>query len=186
MTKWGSLPSKRVKTCTGQLIREGSRLCCCSLSCVQLFATPWTQHDRLPCPSPTPGVCSKSCPSSRWCYSTILSSFVPISSFLQSFPASRSFPVSWLITSGLAKVLELQHQSFQWIFTVDFLKDWLVWSPCSPRDSQESSPAPQFKSINSLALNLCYGSTLTSIHDHWKNHSFDYMDLCWQSDVSTF
>ena len=50
----------------------------------------------------------------------------------------------------------------------------------------ESSPATQFESINSSVLSLLYGPTLTSIHDYWKNHSFDYMDLCWQSDVSTF
>ena len=55
---------------------------------------------------------------------------------------------------------------------------------CSPRDSQESSPIPWFKSINSLALNFLYGPTLTSIHDYWKNHSFDYTDLCWQSKKS--
>ena len=63
---------------------------------------------------------------------------------------------------------------------------WLVWSPCSPRDSQESSLAPQFKSINSLALSLLYGPTLTAVHDYWKNYSFDYMDLCRQSDISAF
>ena len=51
--------------------------------------------------------------------------------------------------------LQLQHQSFQWIFSVYILLDWLVWSPCSPRDSQESSPTPQFKSINSLANLPC-------------------------------
>ena len=75
----------------------------------------------------------------------------------------------------VAKVLEfqLQHQSFQWIFTTDFLEDWLFWSLCSPRDSQESSPTPQFKSINSLALSFLYNPTLTSIHDYWKDHSFD-------------
>ena len=73
--------------------------------------------------------------------------------------------------------LQLQHQSFQRIFRVDFLQDWLLGSLCSPRDSQESSPTPQFKSINSLVLSLLYGPTLTSIHDYWKNHSFDYMDL---------
>ena len=56
---------------------------------------------------------------------------------------------------------------------------------CS-RDSQESSLARQFKSISSLMLSLHYGLTLTSKHYYWKNHSFDYMDLCWQSDVSTF
>ena len=50
--------------------------------------------------------------------------------------------------------MELQPQSFQWIFSVDFLSDWLVWSPCSPRDSQESSPAPQFKSISSSVHNF--------------------------------
>ena len=83
------------------------------------------------------------------------------------------------------KVLELQHQSFQWIFRVDFLQDWLVWSPCCPRDSQESSPAPQFETINSLALSLLNGPTLTSVHDYWKNHSFDYRDLCGQSDVNS-
>ena len=51
----------------------------------------------------------------------------------------------------------------------DLLQNGLVGSPCSPRDSQESSPTPQFKSINSLALSLLHGPTLTSIHDHWKN-----------------
>ena len=83
-----------------------------------------------------------------------------------SSPASGSFPVSQFFASG-GQILELQlqHQSFQWIFKVDFLKDWLVWSPCCPRDSQESSPAPQFKSINSTALSLLYGPTLTSIPD---------------------
>ena len=52
-------------------------------------------------------------------------------------------------------------------------RDWLVWSPCTPRDSQEFYPTPQFKSINSSALNFLYGPTLTPIHDYWKNHSFD-------------
>ena len=61
----------------------------------------------------------------------------------------------------VAKVLELQHQTFQWVFRTDFLYG-LVGSPCSPRDSQESSPAPQFKSINSLAFSFPYGPTLTS------------------------
>ena len=71
----------------------------------------------------------------------------------------------------VAKVLELQveHQSFRWIFRTDFL----VGFPCSPRDSQESSPTPQFKSINSLALSFLYDPTLTPIHDYWGNHSFD-------------
>ena len=82
----------------------------------------------------------------------------------------------WVCSSQqVAKLLEfqLQHQSFQGIFRTDFLQEWLVGSPCSPRDSQESSPTPQLKSINSLVLSFLYSPTLTSIHDHWKNQSFD-------------
>ena len=56
--------------------------------------------------------------------------------------------------------------------------DGLIGSPCSPRDSQESSPAPQFKIISSLALSFLYSPTLTSIYDYWKNHSFDWTELC--------
>ena len=88
----------------------------------------------------------------------------------------------------VAKVLEfqLQHQSFQWIFRTHFLLDGLVGSPCSPRDSQESSLAPQFKNINSSALSLLYGPRFTSVPDYWRNHSFDYTNLFQQSDVSAF
>ena len=80
------------------------------------------------------------------------------------------------IESQKTKALEcqLQHQSLWWISRIDFLSDWLVWSPCSPRDAQESSPAPQFKGINSLAFSLFYFPVLISIHDYQKNHSFDY------------
>ena len=121
----------------------------------------------LPCPLLSPGICANSCPLSPWCQTTISSSASPYSSCPQSFSA-ESFPV--------VLELQLQHQSFQWVFRVDFLQDWLVWSPCCPRDSQESSPL----------LSLLYGPTLTSVHDYWKNLSFDHMDLCWQSDVSGF
>ena len=64
-----------------------------------------------------------------------------------------------------------------------FLYDGLVGSPCSPRDSQESSQTPQLRSTNSSALSFLYSPTLTSIHEYWKNHSFDKTDLCWQSNV---
>ena len=67
---------------------------------------------------------------------------------------------------------QLQHQSYQWIFRTDLLQNGLVGSPCSPRDSQESSTS-QFKSINSSMLSFLYSPTLTSIHDHWKNRSLD-------------
>ena len=93
-----------------------------SLSYVQLFVPQEVQHARLPCPSPAPGVCSNSCPLIRWCHPTISSSVALFSSCLQSFPASRSFLMSWLF----ARVLELQLQSFQWIFRViSFRMDWL-------------------------------------------------------------
>ena len=72
----------------------------------------------------------------------------------------------------VAKVLEHQYQSFQWVFRVDFLSDGLVWSSCCPRDSQESSLAPQFEIISSLSLSLLYGPILTSIHDYRKTNSF--------------
>ena len=78
----------------------------------------------------------------------------------------------WVNSSHeVAKVLEfeLHHQSFQWTPRTDLLQNGLVGSPCSPRDSQESSPTPQFKSINASALSFLHSPTLTSIRDHWKN-----------------
>ena len=73
----------------------------------------------------------------------------------------------------VAKILEfqLQHQSFQWTPRTDLFQDGLVGSPCSPGDSQESSPTPQFKSINFSVLSFLHSPTLISIHDYWKNHS---------------
>ena len=93
-----------------------------------------------------------------------------------SSPFSPAFNLSqhedlfqWVSSSHqVAKVFELQFQSFQWIFRADFLEDWLVDSPCSPRDSLESSQTPQFKSINFLAFWFLYSPTLTSIHDTGK------------------
>ena len=102
-------------------------------------------------------------------------------SYPLSAPSLPAFNVSqhqglfqWISSSHqVAKALWLQHQSFQWLFRTDFLYDGLVWSPCRPGDSQESSPTPQFKSINSLVVSFLYSPTLTSIHDYWKNHSFE-------------
>ena len=89
-------------------------------------------------------------------------------------PSQHQGLFQWVSFScEVAKVLEfqLQHLSFQWTPRTDLLSDRLVGSPCSPRDSQESSPTPQLKSINSSTLSFLYSPTLTSIHDHWKNHS---------------
>ena len=114
------------------------------------LCNPWTAACRLPCPSPTPRAYSSTCPSSWWCHPTISSSVIPFSSFNLSQYQDLFQWVSSL--HQVAKVLEfqLQHQSFQWIFRPDFLLDWLVGSPCSARDSQEYSPIPQFKCINSV------------------------------------
>ena len=150
----------------------------------------WLQHARPPCPSPSLEVCPRSCPLHQWCHPAISSSDSLFSFCPQSFPASGTFPMSHLFTSddqntrASDKILVLQHQSFQWVFRVDFLRDWLVWSPCNPRDSQEYSPAPQFKGINSSALCLLYGPAFTAVHDHWEDHNLDYMVLCWQRNVS--
>ena len=76
-------------------------------SCSVVSYSLWShglQHTRPPCPSPTPGVYSNSCPLSRWCHSTITSSVVPFSSCLQSFPASGSFPMSPFFASGGQKI----------------------------------------------------------------------------------
>ena len=143
---------------------------------------------RLPCPSPFPRACSNSCPLSWWWNPTISSSVTPFSSCPQSFPATGSFSMSQLLTSGSQSIGVSASAA---VFTIN-IQCWFSlgltgWFPCCPRDSQESSPAPQFESINSSVLSLFYGPTLTSIHDYWKNYSFDYIDLlCWLGDVSGF
>ena len=142
------------------------------------------QHARLPCPSPTPRACSSSCPLSWWCHSTISSSVVPFSACLQSFPAPGSSLMSLFFALGgqsigaLASVLPMNIQAW-------FPLGWTGWISCSPRDSQELSPAPQFKSINFSVLSFLYGPTLTSIHDTGKNRALT--NRTWgQSNVSTF
>ena len=132
------------------------------------------QHARLPCPSQTPSAYSNSCLLSWWCHPTISSSVIPFSSCLQSFLALGSFSMGHFFTSGgqsigvsaSASVLPMNIQDW-------FPLGWTGWSPCCPRDSEESSPTPQFRSISSLALSFIYGPTLTSIHEYWKNQSFD-------------
>ena len=123
-----------------------------------------SQHARPPCPSPTPGVRSDSRPSSLWCHPAISSSVIPF--FSPSLPASESFPMSQLFIWG--------GQSTGVSASASFLsKKSQGWSPCGPRDSQESSPTPQFKRINSSALSFLHRPTLTSIRDHRKNQSLD-------------
>ena len=144
------------------------------------------QQATPPCPSSTPRVYSNSCPLSWWCHPTISSSVVPFSSCLQSFAASGSFLMSQFFASGSQSIGVSPSAT---VFPIN-IQDWFLlrWtgSPYSPRDSQESLPTPQLKSVNSSALSFLYSPTLTTIHDDWKNHRFEYMDLYWQSNVSAF
>ena len=137
------------------------------LSCIWIFENPWTAALQaslsftisqsllklMPIPSNHLVLC---------CF------LLPLSSVFPSIRVSSN--ESTLPTLQMAKVLELQlqhqHQSFQWIFRINFFYDWLVWSPCSAKDSQESSLTTEFKSINSSVPSLLHGPTLISIHDY--------------------
>ena len=136
------------------------------------------QHAIIPCPSLTPRACSNSCPLSWWCHPTISSSVIPFSSCLLSFPASEFFPVSQFFTSG-GQSIGTSASDLPVNIQDCFPLGWsgLIFLQ-SKGLSKESSPTPQFKSINSLVLSFLYGPTLASIHDYWKNHSFNYTDLC--------
>ena len=138
-----------------------------------------SQHARPPCPLQTPGVYSNSCPSSRWCHPAISSSVVPFCSCPQSLPASGSFPKGQLFAwggqsigvSASASVLPMNTQDWSTL-------GWTGW--ISLQAKEESSPTPQFKSINFSALSFLHSPTLTSIYDHGENDSLD------QSNISAF
>ena len=133
-----------------------------------------SQHARPPCPSATSRVHPNPHPLSRWCHPTISSSVVPFSSCLQSFPASGSFPMSQLFTSGGQSIGVSASTSVLPVNIQDWSPlGWTGWISLCPRDSQESSPTPQFKSTNSSVLSLLYSPTLISIHEHWKKHTLD-------------
>ena len=120
------------------------------------------QHSRLPCPSPSPRVCSNSCPLSWWCHPTISSSVAPFSSCLQSFPASGFFPMSRLFTIGWSKYWSFSiSPSKEYSGLISFRIDW--FDLLAVQGTLKSLLQPQFESINSSALSLLYGPTLTSI-----------------------
>ena len=145
------------------------------------------QHARPLCPSPTPRGHPKPCPLSQWCLPTISSSVVRFSC-PQSFPVSGSFPMSQFFASGgqsigisaSASVLPMSIQGWFPLGLTGLIS--LLSKELSRVFSNTTVQKYQFLP----ALSLLYGSTLTSVHDYWKNHSFDYMELCWQSDVSGF
>ena len=129
-------------------------------------------------------VCSNSCPLSRWCHPTISSSVVPFSSCPQSCPASGSFPMSGLYPSGgqsigaSASILPINIQSW---FPLGLTGLILLSKGLSRVFSSTTVWEHQFFGTQPFLW-----SQLTSVHDYWKNHIFDYMDLCQQRDVSAF
>ena len=119
------------------------------------------QHARLPCPLPTTGACSHLI----LCCPLLLPSIFPsIRAFSNESVLHIRWPKYWSFSFSISPSNE-----YSWL--ISFRMNWL--DLLAPRDSQESSPTPQFKSINSSAFSFLYGPTLTSIHAHWKNHSFD-------------
>ena len=159
---------------------------CCSVESIS--AWPYElQHPRPPCPSLTPGACSNSCPSSWWCHQTSSFSVTLFSSCLQTFPASGSFPMSQLFTSGgqsigVSASTSVFPMNIQYWFPLGLTGLMSLQS----LDSQESSPTPQFKSIYLSVLNFLYSLIFISIRDYWKNHNFDQMAYFWQSNISAF
>ena len=156
-----------------------------SLSRVRLLATPWTAA-RQACPS---FAVSRSWSNSRllsqWCHPNVLSCVARFSSCSQCFfPSIRIFsnesglrircPKYWSFSFSISL-------SNEYSGLISFRIDWFDLLAV-----QESSPTPQFESINSLVLSLLCSPILTSIHDYWKNQSFDYTDLCQKTNVSAF
>ena len=156
----------------------------CSVSHVWLFVSPWTAACQVSLPFTNSQNLLKLMSTELMMPSNHLILCCPLLLLPSIFPSIRVFsnesalhirwPNYWSFSNSLSN---------EYSRLISF--DWLIWSSCSPRDSPESSPVPQLQSINSLVLSLLYGPT----HIHtWRleNHSFDYMDLFWQSDVSTF
>ena len=146
-------------------------------SCSVMSNSLWpheSQHARPPCPSPTPGVHSNSCPSSRWCHPAISSSVIPFSSCPQSLPVSESFPMSQLFASGgqsigvsaLASVLPVNTQDWSPL-------GWTGWISLQSKGLSRVFSNTTVQKHQFFALSLLHSPTLTSIHDHWKNHSLD-------------
>ena len=185
----GDLPDPGIEPC---LLHHRQILYCLShqvqfSSVIQLCLTLRLQHARLPYSSPSPRACSNACPSSQWCHLTMSSSATPFFSCLQFFPASGSFPMTQFFASGgqsigvsaSASVLPMNIQG---------------WFPLGltgliSLQSKEQSGVfsnTTFQKHQFFSAQFSYSPTLTSVHDYWKNHSFDCTDLCWQSNVSAF
>ena len=158
-----------------------------SCSFVSNFATPWTAAGQA---------------SLSFTISWSLLKFMSIESVMSSNRLILCHPL--LLPSIFPNIRVFSNDSFlcirwpkYWSFSfsisasneysglISFRIDWVL-SPCSPRDSRAFPPAAQFRIISSSVVSFLYGPTRTSVHGSWKNHSFDYKDLCWQSNVSAF
>ena len=137
----------------------------------------WThgmQHYRPPCPSPTPWAYPNSCPLGRWCHPTISSSVVPFSSCPQSFPASGSFQMSKLFSSGgqsigvLASTSVFSRNTQEWSHL-----GWTGWISLQHKGLSGVFSNTTVQKYNSLVLRFLYTPTLTYIHNDWKNHSLN-------------
>ena len=139
-----------------------------------------SQHTRPPCPSPSLEVCPSSSPLHQWCHPTISSSVIPFSFHLSSIRVFSNESVLHIRcqsigVSASASVLPMNIQDW-------FPLGWTDWI-----SFQSKGLSRLFSNTtDSLVLSFLYSPTLTSIHDYWKNHSFNYMDLCRQSNVSAF
>ena len=138
------------------------------------------QHARLPCPSPTSGACSNSCPSSLiLCHLLLLlpSVFPSIRVFSKVSVLHIRWPKYWSFSFSISPFNE-----YSWLISLG----WTDWISLQSKWLLRVFSNTTVQSINSSPFNFFYSPTLTSIHEYWKNHSLDYTDLCWQSNVSAF
>ena len=151
------------------------------MSCLTLWSL-GLQQSRLPCSSLFLGVCSNSCPFSQWCYLSSLSSDALFSFGLQSFPASGSLPMSWFfISSGKSSTASTSASVL--------LMNIQCWFPlCLTGLMLLSKGLSRVFSNTTIWKHQFFSSqpTVRTVHDYWKNHNFDYTDLCQQSDISAF
>ena len=144
------------------------------------------QHARLPCPSLSSRVCSNSCPLSWWCHQTISSSVTLFSSCLQSFPASGSSPVSWLLASGSQSIRASNSASVLPVNIQGSFPLGLTGLDLFALQGTLKGLLQHHSLKDSILQCSAFGPTSISVYNYWKNHSFDYTDLCLQSDVSAF
>ena len=152
---------------------NGSFVVIHSLNCVQLFVTPWTAAHQTSLSFTISQSLLKLTSTELVMPSNHLILCHPLlllpSIFPRVFSSELALPIRWPKNWSFSFSISPCNE---YSGLISFRIDWLI--SCSRRDSQESSPTPQFKSINSSVLNLLYGQTLTSIHEYWKNHSFNY------------